>query len=443
MLKSFMFAIFVSILLFPVLIWSQQGILTLEQCIQFALKKNPEIQMQRADQEAAQHKVRELNAKLLPKFDVSTSYRHQSMVPEIDMGSKMSLPIPITIDPVQIGAFDHYEAKVAFSQPLYTGSRLRNAVRISQAQGEAAMAQSLQTESNVILKVKSAYMNLLRAQKVLAIAETAREQMSVHLRDVDNFVLQGFARKNELLKAQVKLSETELAVVQAKNAVLLTLAVLENVTGFDFEDDLQVETLEIGDIEVPDLQESIAKATSQRSELQVIHHNLEAAKRGISIAKGERYPSVAAFGSFAYGKPGLDYIKNEWMDYWIVGVGAEWNLWNWGETRSKIQQAHLTTSKLENLKEQLQSAIELEVTQVCLKIREAANRIDVTRQLVDQAQETFRVTENSYKQGQVSNTEYLDAQMDFTRARIECAQAEIDYNLAKAYWEKSVGDISQ
>ena len=95
------------------------------------------------------------------------------------------------------------------------------------------------------------------------------------------------------------------------------------------------------------------------------------------------------------------------------------------------------------MQEQMENAIRLEVTQACLKISEAVNRIDVSRQLVDQAQETLRVAENNYKQGQVSNTDYLDAQMDLTRAQIEQAQAEIGHYLAKAYWDKAVGDTDQ
>ena len=441
-MSKYFFNKIIILLLFPALIWSQERILTLAECIKLAMENNPELQMSKTDLESTRYKVREMNAKLKPKLNISAKYRHQSEVPEIDMGGKISLPFSIAIEPVQIGAFDQYETKLALTQPIYTGHRLRNAVRVSQAQANAESAQTNKIESELIFRVKSTYFKVLHAEKILQIAETAREQVKAHQRDVENFVAQGLARKNELLKAQVKFFEAELAVIQANNAVQLGLAALENIIGVKLEDRLKLENIEFGDMQEPELEESIKKAKSKRMELLMVSHNLEAAKHALSIVRGEKYPSVAAFGSYSYGKPGLDFVKNEWMDYWIVGVGAEWILWNWGETRSKIEQAQLNVTKLEYLQRQLNNVIELEVTQACLKMKEAMNRILVACEMVNQAQENYRVTENIYKQGQLKNTDFLDAQMDLTRAKIEKTRAEIDYALAKAEWEKTVGEIS-
>ena len=92
------------------------------------------------------------------------------------------------------------------------------------------------------------------------------------------------------------------------------MAALQNVTGLVLENSPKLEEIKVTDFTVPDLEESIEKALSHRSELKVVKHNREAAKWAINIANGERFPSIAAFGSYAYGKPGLDNVRNEWME---------------------------------------------------------------------------------------------------------------------------------
>jgi len=401
--------------------------------------------MAESDVQIAQEDVNQAWASQLASFDFSGSYKHQSTVPEMQFPT-ISLPFgaqPVSLFPggkIKLGVLDTYDFRINASQPLFTGFRLRNRRLAAEAGVNGKVYEMRKNKVELVYKVQAAYANVLKAQKFIQIANTTRDQVQTHLRDVENYVEQGMARKDELLRVRVKHSEAELTILQAQNAFDLAFAALESLLGEKLPANSTFEEMKAAGMSSLDIEASYQQALGQRAEVQSIRYVKKAAVIGKKIAKGSWLPSLAAFGSYGYGKPGLNFIKNEWMDYWIVGAGVEWNVWNWGKSRSQVQQAELKSISVSEAERQLQLAIRLDVTQACLQIDEAAKRFKMTTELEQQAGETYQVVENSYKQGQVTNSEYLDAQLDLTRAQLQKAQAEIDYALAEANWLRSVGN---
>ncbi len=421
-----------------------QAQMTLSDCVKIALANNPGLRIKESEAAMVQEDARQAKSARLPSLDFAASYRRQSTVPELTI-PPIQLPIggtPISLFPgggMSLGLLDNYEFKLTLSQPIFAGFRLQQRVR---ATSELAASRSLEITSHrreLIFKVETAYAAVLKAQKLLQVATSAREQVATHLRDVENLVGQGLAKQDELLKVRVKLSEAELAVMQAENAVRLARVALENLLGQSLSATVELADMKTSEPTAADLASSLELALTERAELKSLHHAQVASTAAQKIAAGGRWPALGAFGTLGYGKPGLNFIEKKWMDYWVVGIGAEWQLWNWGQTRSQIQQAQLKIDAISEALRQAQHAISLEVTQACLQLEEVHQRIQMLNLMEAQAQESFRVTENNYRQGQASHTEFFDAQSELTRAKLQQAQAEIDLALAQANWRRAVG----
>ncbi len=418
--------------------------MTLAECVKIALANNPGLKVTESDEKIAIEDARQAQRSRLPSLDFSGSYRRQSTTPELTIPS-IQLPTggtPITLFPgggMTLGTLDNYDFKLTVSQPIFTGFRLSNRVKAATAMAATRSMELEKSRSELIYKVEMAYGNVLKSQKFSQIASSAKEQVTAHLRDVENYVAQGLAKKDELLKVQVKLSEAELAVVQAENAVQLARVALENLLGQKLAASIGFDEMKAKPADPVDLASSIKLAMTERRELKSLEYARVANDAARKIAQGGMLPSLAAFGSLGYGKPGLDFINKDWMDYWLLGVGAEWNLWTWGKTRSQVQQAQLKINSLDEIERQARDGITLDVTQACLLMEEATKRFQLTATMEAQCLESFRMTENSYKQGQATHTEFFDAQSELTRARLQKAQAEIDQALAQANWRRAVG----
>jgi outer membrane protein len=437
-------SVMLHILLYSGCLFAQSNPRSIGECVRIALANNPGLRMAENDLRIANEDVSQAQAARWAFVDFSGTYKQQSMVPEFQI-SKVSMLFAgqeLTLFPgskMKLGLLSSYDFRINATQPLFTGFRIRNGIKAAEAGANSKSYELRRNQSELIFKVESAYGNVLKAQKFVQIANAGKEQVLNHLRDVENYVSQGMARKDELLRVKVKLAEAELTVIQAQSGLDMALAALENVMGEKINSRTSFEDLKPGDSLRVDVEESYRKAISERAELQSLIFAKEASKRAEKIARGDWLPSLAIFGNYGYGRPGLNFIQTKWMDYWIVGAGMEWNLWNWGKSRSKVQQAVLKTSNIQEAEKQVRLAIRLDVTQACLKIDEAIKKEKSSTELEVQAQETFQVVENSYKQGQVTNSEFLDSQLDLTRAQLLRAQAEIDHALAKANWYRAVG----
>ena len=415
----------------------------LSQCVRIALENNPELKISGIDFQQAVEDEYQAKKKFLPTFDFATTYRRQSSIPEIDiskiLNSGNGLPgLTLPGDGITLGSLDVYDLKLTLSQPIYTGSRLRNGKIAAQNLMESKKYERIQQRSQLIYNVVASYGQVLKAHKIFQIARTSQGQIKAHLRDISNLVEQGLARKDERMQVEVRLSEAELGILQAQNAVRLTIARLESVMNEDLQSGVRFDSFPLLRKNV-DTDSSVNLAYSERFELKSLTFATRSAEASERMAKGEKLPSIAAFISLGYGKPGLNFVDDKWMDYWVAGLGVQWDFWNWGTSSSKVRKAQLEVKKITEYIDQVKNMIRLDVTQSCLVVQENLTRLDLTNNLARQATETFRVKKTLYTKGQVNASELLDAQSELTRARLQVAQAEIDYFVSFADWHRSVG----
>jgi len=417
---------------------------TLPEMVRKALANNPGLAVAQSEAQSAAEQVAQASADRLPALEMSGSYRRQSMVPELRI-APIELPFgaglysPIPNGAVTLGTIDTYDLRLTLSQPIFAGFRLRNRVSAARS-GLAAHNSEIQRQrAELIHQVETAYGLVLKTEKYTAIARAGREQIAGHLRDARNLLNQGLLKKEELLQVQVHLSEADLAVVQAENGHAMSLAVLENLVGEKIPPDIPFAPMPSVAGEPADLQSAVNAAFANRAELKTISYTQEANRALVAMAQAGRLPALAAFGSVGYGRPGLDMLKKEWMDYWVVGAGLEWKLWNGGKVRSQVQQAKLNQIILEDRDRQLKEAVRLEVTKAFLQWQEALQRRQLSAVLQNQAEESYRVAEQQYQQGHLAHSSYFDSHTALMRARMGLVQAEIDCAVSLAALRRAEG----
>lgn len=418
---------------------------TLEECVRFGLESNATLAVAEADARSAKEDAAQALASFFPSVDVSGSFRRQSMVPKLtfpDISLPWSSGPPISLFPeggMSLGVRDQADFRLTATQPLFTGFRLTAAKRAADAAASARAAEAEARRGECVQSVEAAYAACLKARKLLDIAKSGRDQVGAHLADVERFFGQGLIKRDELLKARVRHTEAELAVLQAENAVQLADVFLENSMGRPLPVGAVLSNVTADTSLAPDLETSIRSAEQARPELAASRFAIRAAEAGKGAAAGRWFPTVAAFGTLGYGKPGLNFIGREWMDYWLVGAGLEWNLWEWGKTRSRYRQASLQAVKMKDTERKIREAVVLDVTRSVLRLEEAGKRLALVTEMEEQASEGFRVAENLYRQGQSSHSEFFDSQSEWDRSRTLKAQAEIDVFIARSAWRRAVG----
>ncbi len=428
--------IFAALLLTAAGFAQQKRELTLDQSIQIGLENSKTLHSSKMKIMSAEARLSQMNASRLPSLSLGASYTHLSPI------NPFQVQTPFGNFVISPSILDNYSMKLSLQQPLFTGFKLSSSSDIARYNSLAAKQDYSKDEQDVIYSIKSAYWNLYLAGKSEeAINENVRE-VKAHLQDIQNFFKQGLATRNEVLKVEVQLSQSQLNQIDAKNSVNLAVVNLDNAIGLPLTTEIEVQKdVNVENENVAGLSQLIDMAIKNRPELKSMQYQIDASKSSITFAESDYYPQVVLAGEYVYAQPNQRILptQNQFKGTWDVSVGLSFNLWNWGATKDQTTQAEAQFEQAKDSFKTLKDAVTLDVTQSYFNLVKAKEKVSVTKQAVSQAEENYRVTDDKFKQGLALNSELLDAEAALMQAKTNYAQAIVDYELSQAQLEKATG----
>jgi outer membrane protein TolC len=206
--------------------------------------------------------------------------------------------------------------------------------------------------------------------------------------------------------------------------------------------DIEVQSdVSINDENTPELDQLKEEAMDNRPELKAIDFRLKAGESGVTLAESNWYPQIYLAGNYYYSRPNQRIFpaEDKFNGTWDVSVGLSWDIWNWLATSDQTKQAEAQYEQVKDGVKSLKDGIMLEVTQNYLNLLKTKERTMAASQSVHQAEENYRVTNETFKNGLSLNSDLLDAEFALMQAKTNYIQSLADYELAKAGLEKSIG----
>lgn len=434
--KIFVIAV---ILILPLTSLAQKRPLSLEEAVAAGLEASPGLHASRMKVESTAAKSREIEAGRLPSFKFGGGYTRLSEVPPFEVTLPNS-PNPIVVSQ---NYFNNFNLRLGVQQPLFTGFRLQAGAESARMLEKSAGQDLEKDRAEFIFAVKNAYWGLARAREFEKIVEENIRQVEEHLKDVRAFFTQGLLTKNEVLRAELELSNTELLRLDTRNAAEVALTSLDSLIGLPLDTDVDLTTsAESQASRLPAVEDpSIEAALADRPELKSADFRIRASELGVKTARAGFYPQVFLSGNYYYLRPNPRFMpaRDKFNGTWDVGISVSFDIWNWGQTKSQTEQAKAQLAQARDARKLLEDQAVLEVTQCRLTLARANEKVRVAGQAVGQAEENLRMTRERFKQGVALNTEVLDADVALLQARMNRTQAAIDLVLAQARLEKALG----
>ena len=173
----------------------------------------------------------------------------------------------------------------------------------------------------------------------------------------------------------------------------------------------------------------------------MMEHNRKLGEKAVQMASAGWLPTVAVVLDYGYKRPDREY-NPDFYATWTATIAAQMNLFDWGATRYKKEQAERQLRQVEASMKALQDGIALEVTQAVLALNEAKQSLALAEENVAQAEENYKVTLDKFREGMVTNTEVLDANSLLVKARTDHVSALADYQVALARLDRALGRTS-
>jgi outer membrane protein TolC len=161
-----------------------------------------------------------------------------------------------------------------------------------------------------------------------------------------------------------------------------------------------------------------------------------AAEAQVRAARAGGRPQVNAFGSAEHNRGSV--FDGHGSNY-TVGVMGQWNIWDGRETKGRIASAEAEVLAAREQTRKLMQGIELEVARAKTNLDQANQRLQVSERIIEQAEESVKLTRDRFEQGLALTTQLLDAETMLTAARVRRVEAETERLIAVAALRRAMG----
>ncbi len=415
--------------------WAQgsQAPLTLEESVKIAIDKSLILHSASMGITGSEFRRKEAMTNFLPLWTGQYGYtRYDS---------------PVTIGAVQVSTLgtiintsrDVFNLNTTVYQPIFTGGY--NVANYRSAKiGVDLSRENVETvKRDIVLQVRVGYFNILRAEKILAVAEQQVKNFEAQLEVTKAFFDVGIVPKNDVLQAEVRLANARQQLVRVANDLATAKATFNILLRREVDTPLEVlDILEYKPFPMG-LEASLDEALRLRPEVKTAQLNIDQAKEGVKIARSGYFPTVSVAGNYARSSEELGLNGDLRYERWTFQALATFTLWNWGNTAFKVGENKVKVTQAEDSKIQLLETISLEVKNDYLNLLTAEKNIGVTEKAIEQAEENLRMNEERYKYQVATQTDVLDAVTLLAQARVNYYGALSDFNVAKAQLERSMG----
>jgi outer membrane protein len=403
-----------------------------------ALSVDPSLEASRWQSSAAQRGLHATRAERLPSISASGSYS------VFDNPLTILAPIPPVPGLLPGGATasvtatqrEFFLGGVRATQPLYTAGRINAAIDAAGAEVTAAVSDEQRTELDVKLQVAAAYIGVLKARRLLQVANDSVTSLEDHARVVANQVKQGVGIRANQLAVEVALSNATQLRLRMRNLVTVAEAAYNRALQRPLDTPVQIQDLS-QPTQAYDLNQATQQALGQRPEVGWLSAKVRSLRRLADSVDASRHPQIALEGGFSY-------VENKFFEHETfnnVAVLAEWNFWDAGRKRHRTAQLDQSAEALLRKRTEIESLIALQVKTSWHDLDSAEQQVDVSQRGLESADLNLQVSRNRYQQGVGTNTEVLDAQTLRTESYGNYFNSLYESVLAEMQLRRAIGNL--
>ena len=403
--------------------------LTLQAAETLALQNNPQVTVARLVALASKQVVRETRSAYWPQAAVNLTGVDAQDNSRISAGG-LNNPI----------IFPRAAAGTIVSQLITDFGRTRNLVASSNLRAKAEQQNALATAEQIKLAVDQAFYAALQSQAVLQVANQTVQSRQTVVDQIQALFQSKLKSSLDLSFANVNLAQAKLLLLDAQNNSNAALADLSAALGYS-----NLQNLRLADDSAPlprvpgSADQFIVEAMQKRPELAALNYNYQSAEKFRVAERDLVLPSVRALG--AVGSTPLAGATELAPWYGAVGADIEIPVFNGFLFSARAKEAQLRAQASKEQLRNLQDTIARDVRNGWLNATTAYQRVDVSRQLLHQANLSLDLAQTRYKLGLGSIVELSQAQLQQTQAEIGNAQATYDYKLALRALQFQVGNL--
>lgn len=402
-----------------------QSIISLDDCYRWQSENHPLTAQISAINKSEKWQVQQFSRQNWPQATLNGQVSWQSDVSHIP-----NLPFPGFV--IESPTKDQYKLNLDIAQNIYDGGMIKASKKTVQ---QSIALEAKQVEANLYAikeQLCRAYFGGLLAQEQVQILKYSLADLNLKKDKVEKLVKEGVAIASQALVLDANIIEIQQQIddaeIKKKNALLF----IESVTGKTLADDAKL----INPIGLPQYDKTI-----NRPETQLLSLDMANQENIYQLNISKNFPKVALFGQVGYGRPGLNFLSNQFDPYAIVGMRLNWNLAGMYLGSFKRERAikDLKLDKIKALSTSVNNAYKVRADQEKNDAERMKKVIESDNELIRIRTQLVKIAETQFQQGIINSNDYTIESNALLKAQILRAVHDIQYQQSLAIYKLIIG----
>lgn len=412
-----------SFLLLSMFSFGQQTI-SLESCYDLAQKNYPIAKQNELLSQKLGLETEALNKGKLPKIDLNAQATYQSAVTQVPF----ALPNMTLLPPNK----DQYKTTLDINQLIYNGGLIAETAKIKEAQTKTLHQQTVVNLQQLKPRINQIFFSILLLQEQKTILRANQEQLLSKIKEVQAGVKFGalLPASEQVLEAEnLKLQQQLLAIDFDKKKLFTNLSTLTNTT---IDSNSQLTSVS---------KKADLSAQNTRAELQLFDLQSQQIEANKSIIDKSNLPKINAFGQAGYGNPGLNMLDNSFQPFYIVGIKANWNVFDWNKSKIDKQVLKVSEAMIETEKETFVLNNQLQLQEIESEINKLEAVLKTDAEIILLRENILKTSNAQLRNGVINSAAYVVEFTHLFEAKNQQKTHQIQLALANANYLVTKGTL--
>lgn len=412
---------------------AQEKVWTLEECVNYALENNIQVQQSEINQQISKQDLLGAKYNTLPSLNASASHTY-------NFGQ--------TIDPFT-NQFANTQVRsnsfsVASSLTLFNGFRNLNTIKRNQAQLKAAEYDLQKMKNDISLNIANSYLAILFNEELLKNAESQLRVTQGQIDRIDKQVKAGALPEGSLKDIEAQFANEELQVINAQNQLKLSKLNLEQLLRLESTEEFEIVSPNLDNFQgVSELVSPGAlylTALEIMPEIKSAEYSIYSAEKTTQITRSNYMPTLSMTGSLGSGfsQNNKEFIENELRvkpftnqldDNFNKSVSFRLSIpiFNGLSARTSVRQAKLRAQNAQLAYDNTQLVLRQNIESAHNDAVAALKRYRAAEKSVTALTTSFNYTQERFNVGIINSFDFNNEKNRLNNAQSELLQAKYNY----------------
>ena len=415
MKKRIFYPLFCCCAFLSVPLMAQQSPL-LEKYRMMALDYNHDLKAAEKNIAASVEIEKSAKADLKPKLSGAANFQYTGNPLELTLDAP-SIGLSKTVEGKQL----NYGGSLSLLQPIYTGGRVLESIRMAKHQQSLASNQAKVLNDAVCYQTDMQYWNTVARAEIVRVTTEYRNSVASFSQTIRERVEAGLVDPQDLLMAEVKLNEAEYQLLQAKRNLETGRMALNSLIGVELHAPTEIEDTISAVRADKDLW---GEGEIDRPELKMAYARIKIAESSKKLTDAKYKPQFYIGVDGSYSAPGYDFRSDLDPNYAIYAKVSV-PLFEWGKRRDEKRASSFKVGMATDYLNQVTDQVKLEVETARVSLSQTMEQVRLTEGSLSKAFENERMALERYTEGKASVIEVIEAQTYRQASQLNHVQAKV------------------